>query len=82
MSAHERDLFRAIVLSGVALVSGVPGCGTSPTSSDTGATSGDAGSDAATLADAGSDAAALPDAPALPDTGANDAGSDAFVAIL
>jgi hypothetical protein len=52
----ERDLFKAIVLSGAALVS-VPGCGGSTPPADSGATQNDAGGDAAVVvADAGRDA--------------------------
>lgn len=77
-SAHERDLFRAIVLSGAALVASVPGCGESTTPSDAATSGGDSGDDAAVLvADAGTDAAAAEDAGA-PD----DANEDAFVVIL
>jgi hypothetical protein len=73
MSAHERDLFKAIVLSGAALVS-MPGCGGNTPPADSGPTQNDAGSDAAVLvADAGTDA---------PDDAGDDADDGHFVAIL
>jgi hypothetical protein len=75
---HERDLFRAIVLSGVALVSAAPGCSGSTPAADTGTAANDAAAnDAAVIvADAGADAA-----PVTGDAATDDAG-DAWVAIL
>ena len=71
----ERDLFKAIVLSGAALVT-VPGCGTSTPAPDA-ATTADAGNDAAVIADAGHDTNDLD----LTDAADHDA-ADGFVAIL
>lgn len=92
MSAHERDLFRAIVVAGAAVVGSVAGCSSpsappvdAASTADAGsdaAPSNDAGSDAgALLADAGSDTGPVTDAGNVADAGA-DAGEDAFVVIL
>ncbi len=76
MAARERDLFRAIVLAGTALVTTASGCGQASTGTDSGAAPSDAGTDAATLmADAGRDASVAADA-------GHDAGDDAMVIIL
>lgn len=72
---RERDLFRAIVLSGSALVT--PGCSSAPLATD-------AGSDAPTAADAPVAVAdAGTDAPIAPAVDAPDPGDpDGFVAII
>jgi hypothetical protein len=79
---RERDLFRAIVLSGTALVA-TPGCSSTPAATD-------AGRDApvvpetdapVAVADTGTDAPSASDAPELVD--APDPGDpDGFVAII
>ena len=82
---RDRNLFRAIVLSGTALVT-APGCSSTPVAVDAGRDAPmtpelDAGP---MLADAGSDAPSAPTdtGPSATDTGAVDAGDDAMVLIL
>lgn len=80
--SKQRDLFRAIVLSGAALTAGCPGPATTDAGSDTPAAEDTgAGDTGEVLADAGPmDASG--DAPVISDVPTEDAGEDAFVAIL
>lgn len=81
--SKQRDLFRAIVLSGAALTAGCPAPATTDAGSDTPAAEDTGAADTGeVLADAGPIDAPVSDAPVVSDVPTEDAGEDAFVAIL
>lgn len=81
---RERDLFRAIVLSGAALTA-APGCSSEPAVADAGTDAPIAPVDTGAEVDTGvlvADAGPPEDVGTLGDAGLDDAGEDAMVLIL